>query len=78
MGSNLIKDTTREEREQIVRDSLDYNVGCESESTGIDYDLYIEGKKELSELAAEYKANYMRAFPEQRSSEFSCTQDFDE
>lgn len=74
MISNLIKDTTREEREKIVKDSLESNIGCESEDTGIDYDLYIDGKKELSELAAEYKANYMKAYPEERKSNISCSE----
>lgn len=63
--SILIKDTTKEERRQIIEDSLGGDfIGCGSEATGINYDLYIEGKKELSELAAEYKANYMKAYPE--------------
>ena len=37
MQSILIKDTTREQREQIVKDSLgdDWDVGCGYESTGI-------------------------------------------
>ena len=52
MASILIKDTTREQREQIVRESLgdDYDVGCGYESTGINYQLYIDGIKELREL----------------------------
>ena len=52
MASILIKDTTREQREQIVRESLgyDYDVGCGYESTGINYQLYIDGVKELREL----------------------------
>ena len=35
MASILIKDTTREQREQIVRESLgdDYDVGCGYESS---------------------------------------------
>ena len=52
MASILIKDTTREQREQIIKDSLgdDWDVGCGYESTGIDYQLYIDGKKELDEI----------------------------
>ena len=55
MASILIKDTTREEREAIVRNSLgdDYDVGCGYESTGINYQLYIDGIKELRELNME-------------------------
>ena len=55
MASILIKDTTREQREQIVRESLgdEYDVGCGYESTGINYQLYIDGIKELRELNME-------------------------
>ena len=47
MASILIKDTTREQREQIVRESLgdDYDVGCGYESTGINYQLNQLGNK---------------------------------
>ena len=63
MASILIKDTTREQREQIVRESLgdDYDVGCGYESTGIDYSLYIEGKKELRELIAQTESAMRKA-----------------
>ncbi len=55
MASILIKDTTRKEREEIARKSLgdDYSVGCGYESTGINYQLYIDGIKELRELNME-------------------------
>ena len=71
MGSILIKDTTREQREQIVRDSLgdDYDVGCGYESAGIDYQLYIDGKKELRELNEEARCSFEVAHPEERSRE---------
>ena len=70
MKSILIKDTTREQREQIVRDSHgdDWDVGCGYESTGIDYQLYIDGKKELRELNAEAKCGFEVAHPEERKS----------
>ena len=65
-----IKDTTREQREQIIRESLgdDYDVGCGYESTGIDYSLYIEGKKELRELNMEANCGFEVAHPEERKS----------
>lgn len=71
MQSILIKDTTREQREQIVRDSLgdEYDVGCGYESTGIDYQLYIDGKKELRELNEEARCGFEVAHPEERSKE---------
>lgn len=60
MEKFLIKNTTREQREQIVRDSLGYDdIGCEAQD-GYDFYLpYIEGKKELRELSMEYHASYM-------------------
>ncbi len=65
--SLLIKDTTREEREEIIRRSLDCGAGgCENCSScclgGGDpfhmYRDYIEGKKEIAECNAAYRANY--------------------
>lgn len=66
-----IKDTTREQREQIVRESLgdDYDVGCGYESTGIDYQLYIDGIKELRELNKEANCGFEVAHPEEQKSE---------
>ncbi len=61
MKSILIKDTTREEREQIVNESIG-NVygGCDGCAVGIIdmYDDYIEGRKELREINVAFKANY--------------------
>lgn len=73
MKSILIKDTTREEREQIIRESLgdDYDVGCGYESTGIDYQLYIDGKKELRELNEEARCGFVVAYPEENKAN-SC------
>ena len=65
MKSILIKDTTREEREQIVNESLG-NVygGCDDCAVGIIdmYDDYIECRKELREVNAAFKANYESGF----------------
>lgn len=65
----LIKNTTREQREKIIRDSLSCGgTECENCSAcdaygAIDpYDMYqpyIDGKKELSEISREYRANYL-------------------
>ncbi len=63
MDKYLIKNTTREQREQIVRDSLGYcEVGCEDGGRfGYDfYEPYINGEKEISELTQEYTASYVR------------------
>ncbi|MCD8010203.1 MAG: hypothetical protein LUF34_05335 [Lachnospiraceae bacterium] len=67
MKSILIKDTTREEREQIIRQSLDCG-GCDFCSScwlggGSPYDMYqdyIDGKKEIAQINAEYRARYVR------------------
>ena len=70
MASILIKDTTRAQREQIVREALgnDYDVGCGYESTSINYDLYIEGKKELRDLNMEANCGFEVAHPEEQKS----------
>ena len=66
MKSLLIKDTTREEREEIIRSSLDCGGGCEKCSGcwlgggnpwGM-YQDYIEGKREIREINMEYNERY--------------------
>lgn len=66
MKSILIKDTTREEREAIVRKSLACADGCENCNgcglgTGDPFKMYrpyIEGEKEIHEINMEYHARY--------------------
>lgn len=62
MDEYLIKNTTREERERIVRESLGYSdLGCDDAVDGYDmYVSYIEGKKELREITMEYQARYVK------------------
>ena len=70
MKSVLIRDTTREERERIVAQGLaacggacDFCNGCDNLGGGrIDeiYRPYIEGEKELSEINAQYRSNFVR------------------
>lgn len=58
----LIKNTTREEREKIVRDSLGYESGCEDCGDMVGYDMYldyIEGKKELKEITMEFRRGFI-------------------
>ena len=60
--SMLIRDTTREEREAIIRDSLGITDGmCDGCASGlIDmYDDYINGKTEIAEINAGFKAHYV-------------------
>ncbi len=66
----LIKNTTRDEREKIVRDSLSCGGGgCENCSACGVYGAgdpvemfqpYIEGKKEIAEINREFQARYLR------------------
>jgi hypothetical protein len=66
----LIKNTTRDERERIVRDSLACGGdGCENCSAcgvygaGDPFDMfqqYIDGLKEIEEINREFKARYLR------------------
>ncbi len=62
MSSYLIKDTTREEREQIVAESLG-NLsgscdGCASRLADM-YQDYIDGKRELREINQAFQARYV-------------------
>ena len=70
-GSILIKDTTREEREKIVRQALWGTCGSECEfCSGCDnlgggriesiYQPYIDGEMEISEINANYSAPFVK------------------
>lgn len=59
-----IAETTREEREQIVAESVGNISGlCDGCSPGIIemYQDYIDGKRELREINAEFQARYVSA-----------------
>ena len=69
--SLLIKDTTREERERIVRNALWDSCGTECEfCSGCDnrgggrietiYQPYIDGKMEIREINEKYRAPFVR------------------
>ena len=63
MKSILIADTTREEREQIVAESIGNIDGmCGGCSPGLIemYQEYIDGRKELKEINMEFNARYTR------------------
>ncbi len=62
MKSLLIKDTTREEREQIVAESIGNVSGaCDGCAAGVAemYQDYIDGKKEIRDINMEYRARYI-------------------
>ena len=59
--SILIKDTTREEREKIVAESIGYIEGsCDGCMSGLVemYQDYIDGKKEIRDIHMEFRAHY--------------------
>ncbi|MBQ1608714.1 MAG: purine biosynthesis protein PurH [Lachnospiraceae bacterium] len=61
MDSILIKDTTREQREQIVTESIGNISGsCDGCAAGLIemYQDYIDGKKEIREINMAFRANY--------------------
>jgi hypothetical protein len=66
----LIRNTTREQREQIVKDALACGGGgCENCSAcgvygaGDPYEMYqpyIDGRKEIEEINREFRSRYLR------------------
>uniref|UniRef100_I5AQ32 Purine biosynthesis protein PurH n=1 Tax=Eubacterium cellulosolvens (strain ATCC 43171 / JCM 9499 / 6) TaxID=633697 RepID=I5AQ32_EUBC6 len=61
MDSILIKDTTREQREQIVADAIGNISGsCDGCMAGLAdmYQDYIDGKKEIREINMAFRAHY--------------------
>ena len=53
MEEYLIKNTTREQREQIVKDSLGYSeLGCDDAMDG--YDMYLPGCLDLCRQSGNY------------------------
>lgn len=58
----LISETTKEEREKIVAESLGYmDANCDGCMSGLAemYQDYIDGKKELRDINMEYRARYI-------------------
>jgi hypothetical protein len=59
----LISETTKEEREQIVKDSLgNISANCDGCMAGLAemYQDYIDGRKELREINMEFNARYIK------------------
>ena len=75
MKSILIANTTREERERIVAESIGNIDGlCDGCACGIIemYDDYIDGKLELSEVNRGFSAGYVKGSPEPERGESAC------
>ena len=72
MKSTLIKDTTKSERIQLIK-QWEETEGCES--SGIDlmdyFKEYIDGVKEIAEVNAEFNAGYLTDIPDEDSG-MSC------
>lgn len=63
LSGYLIKDTTREERQRIVEESLgNISANCDGCMAGLAemYQDYIEGRKEIREINMEFHARYTR------------------
>lgn len=61
MDSILIKDTTREEREQIVAESIgNINGACDGCAAGLAemYQDYIDGKKEIRDINSQFSEDH--------------------
>jgi hypothetical protein len=59
----LISETTKEEREQIVKDSLgNIDANCDGCMAGLAdmYQDYIDGKRELREINMDFQARYVK------------------
>ncbi|MCR5418014.1 MAG: purine biosynthesis protein PurH [Lachnospiraceae bacterium] len=59
--SILIKDTTREERERIVAESIgNINGSCDGCASGLVemYQDYIDGKREIRDINMAFRAHY--------------------
>ena len=63
MKSLLIKDTTVDERMQIVKEALGGFGNCDCEGIDMDdmYDDYIYGKRELTEITMSFRREYTSA-----------------
>lgn len=62
MAGYLIRETTKEEREQIVADALgNISASCDGCMPGLAemYQEYIDGKKEIREINMNFQARYI-------------------
>ena len=74
--SYLISETTREEREKIVAESLgNIEASCDGCMSGLAemYQDYIDGKKELRDINMEFNARYVKD-DDMQVRESSCMQ----
>lgn len=75
MAGYLIKDTSREEREKIVEESLGNLSGnCDGCMAGLAemYRDYIDGKKEIRQINMEFNARYTKGYMDKETGR-SCS-----
>ena len=71
MAGFLIKDTTREERQRIVEESIGNISGsCDGCMAGLAemYQDYIDGKKEIRQINMEFNARYTKGNMDKETS----------
>ena len=71
MAGYLIKDTTREERQRIVEESIGNISGsCDGCMAGLAemYQDYIDGKKEIRQINMEFNARYTKGNMDRETS----------
>ena len=74
MAGYLIAETTREEREKIVAESLgNIEANCDGCMAGLAemYQEYIDGTKEIRDINKEFNAHYVREDLDEKSKR-SC------
>ena len=74
MAGYLIAETTREEREKIVAESLgNIEANCDGCMAGLAemYQEYIDGTKEIRDINMEFNAHYIREDLDEKSKR-SC------
>ena len=73
--SVLIRDTTREERERIVAESLgNISATCDGCMAGLAemYQDYIDGKKEIKDINMEFNSRYMLGMEGREPQDCGC------
>ncbi len=73
MKSTLIKDTTKSERIQLIKEWEEVE-GCEN--SGIDlmefFREYIDGTKEIAQINDEFNARYISEIPDEADQGMGC------
>ena len=75
MKSLLIKDTTLDERKEIVQNALDFGAGdCDGNDLSEIYDDYIFGRKELADINREFSEKHAGEVIAGELTKSSCCQ----